>query len=70
VIDGPALRKVARDATAASVVPLKNAGGLLPLTKAAKVAIIGPWINPLLHIHGHKEPMLSIATQGLYTATY
>jgi beta-glucosidase len=48
VIDGPAHRKVARDTTAASVVLLKNAGGLLPLSKSAKVALIGPWINPLL----------------------
>ena len=60
MIDGPAPRKVACDATVASVVPLKNSGGLLPLTQAAKVVIIGPWVNPLLHIHGRKEPMLYI----------
>lgn len=48
VIDGSAHRKVARDATAASIVLLKNDNSLLPLSKSAKVAAIGPWINPSL----------------------
>lgn len=48
VIDGPAHRKVARDAAAASIVLLKNDGGLLPLSRSAKVAAIGPWVNPSL----------------------
>jgi beta-glucosidase len=48
VIDGPAHRKVARDATAASVVLLANKGNLLPLAKTAKIAAIGPWIKPSL----------------------
>ena len=47
-IDGPAHRKVAREATAASIVLLKNQGGLLPLSKAAAVAAIGPYIRPRL----------------------
>ena len=46
VIDGPAHRTVARDAVAASIVLLKNNGGLLPLSKSAKVAAIGPYMYP------------------------
>lgn len=48
VIDGQAHRKVARDATAASIVLLQNKGSVLPLSKTAKVAAIGPWIKPSL----------------------
>lgn len=46
VIDGAAHRKVARDATAASVVLLKNDGDVLPLSKSMQVAAIGPWMKP------------------------
>ena len=48
VIDGPSHRKVAREATAASVVLLKNEDKVLPLSKTSKVALIGPWIKPSL----------------------
>lgn len=50
MIDGPSHRKVARDATAASVVLLANKGHLLPLAKTAKIAAIGPWIKPSLQV--------------------
>ena len=72
VIDGPAHRKVARDATAASVVLLKNAGGLLPLSKAAKVALIGPWINPMLQpsmAHGTSAYVHAYVEESLYYST-
>ena len=50
VIDGPAHRTVARDAVAASIVLLKNDGGLLPLSKSAKVAAIGPYMYPEMQL--------------------
>ena len=59
VIDGAAHREVARDATAASVVLLKNEGALLPLSKSTmRVAAIGPWINPSLQpsMHSGADP--------------
>lgn len=58
MIDGPAHRAVARDATAASIVLLKNDLGLLPLAKSAKVAAIGPYMCPEL------QPSMSGNTQS------
>ena len=39
----PASRKLAREAATKSIVMLKNAGAVLPLDKAARVALIGPF---------------------------
>jgi beta-glucosidase len=57
LIDGPTHRKVARDATAASVVLLANQGNLLPLAKSAKIAAIGPYVKPSLQpsMNGHTK---------------
>jgi beta-glucosidase len=67
VIDGAAHRAVAREATAASVVLLKNEDSLLPLAKEVKVAAIGPYMNPGL------QPSLSSGhsgTNGAYVHAY
>lgn len=41
----PEFRAAARDAACKSIVLLKNAGGLLPLSKTAKIAVVGPLGN-------------------------
>lgn len=63
VIDGPAHRKVARAATAASIVLVQNAG-VLPLSKSATVAAIGPYIHPGL------QPAMSSPLHNAYAHSY
>ena len=50
VIDSAAHWKIAREASAASVILLKNDDDLLPLSTSLKVAAIGPYINPSLQL--------------------
>ena len=67
-------RKVARDATAASIVLLKNDGGLLPLPKSAKVAAIGPYMYPELQpsMSGNTASNISgqVGTMNPYVHAY
>lgn len=63
VIDSDKHRSVARESAAASVVLLRNHGGVLPLTMAAKIAAIGPWFDPSL------QPSMSRPTNA-YVHSY
>ena len=50
-LDGPAHRALAREAAAASLVLLRNEGGLLPLRlqRGGTLAVVGPWANCTLN---------------------
>ena len=50
VVKSAAHRQIARKAAAQATVLVKNAGGLLPLSRSAtqKLALIGPWMRPAL----------------------
>jgi beta-glucosidase len=53
VVDPPAAhRDLAREAVAASLVLLKNAGGVLPLPRAGTVALIGPLADDRVNLNG------------------
>jgi hypothetical protein len=69
VIDGPDHQKVARDATAASIVLLKNDNNLLPLSKSTKVAAIGPYIRPSLQKSMNPKQAFGMAN-GAYVHSY
>ena len=47
-IDAPGARELAREAVARSVVVLRNDAGVLPLTSAARVAVVGPLADAVL----------------------
>jgi hypothetical protein len=64
VIDGPTHRAVARDATAASVILLKNNDGVLPLGRATTIAVIGPYGRP------DNQPSLATVNPNPYVHAY
>ena len=47
-IDAPAARELAREAVVRSVVVLRNDAGVLPLTAASRVAVVGPLADAVL----------------------
>jgi len=47
-IDGPGARELAREAVVRSVVVLRNDAGVLPLTAAGRVAVVGPLADLVL----------------------
>ena len=52
----PAARALAREAGRKSIVMLKNDGGLLPLARTSKIALIGPFADDVANLNGPWAP--------------
>ncbi len=51
-VSTPAMLKLSREAGARSIVLLKNEGGVLPLAKGAKIALVGPFAEDVDNVVG------------------
>lgn len=52
----PAARALAREAGRKSIVMLKNDGGLLPLARTSRIALIGPFADDVANLNGPWAP--------------
>ena len=72
-LDGPAHRTLARDAAAASIVLLRNVGGLLPLHLADSnrtLAVVGPFANCSSPVGGYGIPEADAPVSCSYLHSY